>query len=83
MLSKIKYLLPEYRFYFFSITSLLALLVYNHSETLALEKELIRIEKELHENQIIHKRRQKAFGEKAERQRVEVERILNEIKSQK
>lgn len=83
MLSKIKYLLSEYRFYLFSITLLLALLIYNHSETLALEKELVRIDKELHENQIIHERRQKAFDEKAERQRIEVERTLNVIKSQK
>ena len=71
MLSKtietLKYLLLEYRFYFLSIALLLALLIYNHNETMALEKELVRINKELHLKQITFEKRQKAFNETAAR----------------
>jgi hypothetical protein len=87
MLSKtietLKYLLLEYCFYFFNIVVLLALLIYNHNETLAFEKELIRIEKELHMNQAIFERRQKAYDEKAKQQREKLERMIKEIKSEK
>ncbi|MFE3872213.1 hypothetical protein ACFX5F_13370 [Flavobacterium sp. ZS1P70] len=87
MLSKtietLKYLLLEYRFYFLSIALLLALLIYNHNETLAFEKELIRIEKELHMNQAIFERRQKAYDEKVKQQREKLERMIKEIKSEK
>lgn len=44
MLSKtievLKYLLLEYRFYFFSIALLFVLFIYSHNETVTLEKEL-------------------------------------------
>lgn len=87
MLSKtietLKYLLLEYCFYFCSIVVLLALLIYNHNETLAFEKELIRIEKELHMNQAIFERRQKASDEKAKQQREKLERMIKAIKSEK
>jgi hypothetical protein len=79
MLSKtietLKYVLLEYRFYFLSIILLLALLIYNHNETLALEKKLVRINKELHQKQIIFERRQKAYDEKMKQQHAEIERM--------
>ena len=83
MLSKtietLKYLLLEYRFYFLSIALLLALLIYNHNETMALEKELVRINKELHLKQITFEKRQKAFNEKMKQQHAEIERMIKEI----
>lgn len=87
MLSKtiesLKYLLVEYRFYFLSIVLLLGLLIYNHNETLALEKELARINKELHDNQVTFERRQKEYNEKAKQQQAKLERMIKEIKSHK
>lgn len=79
----LKYLLLEYRFYFISITLLLALLIYNHNETLALEKELVRINKELHLNEVTFERRQKEYNEKAKQQQAKLERMIKEIKSHK
>lgn len=83
MLSKtietLKYLLLEYRFYFLSIILLLALLIYNYNETLALEKELARINKELHLKQVTFERRQKAYNEKMKQQHAEIERMIKEI----
>jgi hypothetical protein len=83
MLSKtietLKYLLLEYRFYFLSIALLLALLIYNHNETMALEKELVRINKELHLKQITFEKRQKAYNEKMKQQQAEIERMIKEI----
>ncbi|MFV8465823.1 hypothetical protein [Flavobacterium sp. LB1P62] len=87
MLSKtietLKYLLLEYRFYFLSIALLLALLLYSYNKTLSFEKELIRIEKELHMNQAIFEKRQKAYDEKAKQQREKLERMIKEIDLQK
>lgn len=87
MLSKtiatLKYSLQEYRFYFLSIVLLLALLVYNYSETFALKKEHARINKELHHKQVIFERRQKEYDEKAKQQREKLERIIKEIDLQK
>jgi hypothetical protein len=83
MLSKtiatLKYLLREYRFYFLSIGLLLALLIYNYSETLSLKKEHARINKELHQKQDIFERRQKAYDKKAKQQLEKLERIIKEI----
>ena len=79
----LKCLLLEYRFYFVSILFLLALLIYNHNETLALEKELIRINKELHVKQVTFERIQKAYNERAEQRQVKLERMLQEINSYK
>jgi hypothetical protein len=83
MLSKtietLKYLLLEYLFYFLSIALLLVLLIYNHNETMALEKELVRINKELHLKQITFEKRQKAFNEKMKQQHAEIERLIKEI----
>lgn len=87
MLSKtieiLKHLLLEYRFYFLSIALLLALLLYSYNKTLSFEKELIRIEKELHMNQAIFEKRQKAYDEKAKQQREKLERMIKEIDLQK
>lgn len=82
-IESLKYLLVEYRFYFFSITLLLALLIYNYNETLALEKELGRINKELHDNQVTFERRQKEYNEKAKQQQAKLKRMIKEIKSHK
>jgi hypothetical protein len=75
----LKYLLLKYRFYFLSIALLLALLIYNHNETIALEKELVRINKELHIKQVTFERRQKAYNEKMKQQQAEIERMIKEI----
>ncbi len=75
----LKYLLLEYRFYFLSIGLLLALLIYNYSETLALKKEHARINKELHQKQVIFERRQKEYDEKAKQQREKLERRVKEL----
>jgi hypothetical protein len=79
----LKYLLLEYRFYFFGIALLLVLLIYNHYKTLALEKELVRINKELYENQVTFERRQKAYNEKIKQEHAEIKRMIKEINSHK
>jgi hypothetical protein len=79
----LKYILQEYRFYFLNIALLFALLIYNKNETLALEKELVRIDKELQMNQVKFESRQKAYDEKMKQQQAEIERMIREIKSHK
>ena len=79
----LKYLLLEYRFYISSIALLLVLLIYNHNETLALEKELLRINKELHLKQVTSEGKQKAYNEKMKQQHEEIERMVKEINSHK
>lgn len=79
----LKYLLSEYRFYFFSIIFLLALLVYNRYEILAIEKKRLEIDKELYQLQVKFERRQKAYDEKMKQQQAEIERMIREIKSHK
>ena len=83
MLSKtiesLKFLLLEYRFYFFNIVVLLVLLIYIQNEALALKKEHARINKELQMNQATFERRQKAYDEKAKQQREKLERMIKEI----
>ncbi|MFV5686970.1 hypothetical protein ACM55I_16175 [Flavobacterium sp. GB2R13] len=76
----LKYLILEYRFYFLSITLLLALLIYSYNETLNLNKRLIEINKELYQQQVTFERRQKAYDEKAKQQREKLERMIKEIK---
>lgn len=83
MLSKIKYLIFEYRFFLFSITLLFILLIYNHNKTLTLEKELVRVNNELRVKQVIFERRQKEYYEKVEQQQAKLERMIKEIKSRK
>ncbi|MBW4360560.1 hypothetical protein [Flavobacterium taihuense] len=83
MLSKIKYLISEYRFFLFSITLLFILLIYNHNKTLTLEKELVRVNNELRVKQVIFERRQKEYYEKVEQQQAKLERMIKEIKSRK
>jgi hypothetical protein len=87
MLSKtieiLKYSLLEYRFYFFGIAFLLVVLIYNHNKTLALEKELVRVNNELHVKQVVFERRQKEYYEKVEQQQAKLERMIKEINSHK
>jgi hypothetical protein len=87
MLSKtiatLKHLLQKYRFYFLSIGLLLAPLIYYYNETLVLEKEHARINKELDQKQATFERRQKEYDEKAKQQREKLERIIKEIDLQK
>jgi len=61
----------------------LALLIYNHIETLLLEKKLVQINKELNQQQITFERRQKAHNEKMKQQHAEIERMIKEIRLQK
>ena len=82
-IATLKYLILEYRFHFLCITLLLAILIYNYSETLVLEKKLVQINKELHLKQVIFERRQKAYDEKAKQQREKLERMIKEIDLQK
>jgi len=56
------------------------LIMYNHNETLVLEKKLARINKELHLKQVTFERRQKTYNEKAKQQRAEIERMRNQLK---
>lgn len=83
MLSKIKYVISEYHFYFLSITLLLALLVYNRYEILIVEKKRLEIDKELYQFQVKSQRRQKAYDEKMKQQQAKIERMIKEIDSQK
>jgi len=82
-IEKLKYLISEYRFYFLIIAVLLAFLIYSYNETLALQKQLIQIDKQLYQQQVTFERRQKAHDEKEKRQRAELERMIKEIKSHK
>jgi hypothetical protein len=61
------------------IAVLLIMYNYNHNETLALEKELIQVNKELHLKQVTFERRQKAYNEKMKQQQAEIERMIKEI----
>ncbi|RTZ02270.1 hypothetical protein EKL98_13650 [Flavobacterium bomense] len=72
-ISTLKYVILEYRFYFLSITSLLALLIYNHNKTLALKKKLVQINKELQQQQVTFEKRQKLYNEKMKQQHAEIE----------
>lgn len=78
----LKLLLP-YRFYLFTMVLLLALFIYNHNETLILEKRLNEINKELHQQQVTFERRQKAYYEQRKLQQAKIERMVKEIKSEK
>ena len=83
MLSKIvemlKQLQLQHVFSLIIITLLSIAYIYNHNETMALEKELVRINKELHLKQVTFERRQKAYDEKAKQQREKLERMIKEI----
>lgn len=46
---------------------------------MALEKELVRINKELHIKQVTFERKQKAYNEKMKQQQAEIERMIKEI----
>ena len=83
MLSKIvemlKQLQLQHVFSLIIITLLSIAYIYNHNETMALEKELVRINKELHLKQVTFERKQKAYNEKMKQQQAEIERMIKEI----
>lgn len=72
LLSKIiemmKQLQLQYVFTLIFTALLLILYIYNYNETMALEKKLVQINKELHLKQVTFERRQKAFNEKIKQQ---------------
>ena len=61
------------------IALLLILYIYNYNETMALDKRLVQINKELHLKQVTFERRQKAYNEKMKQQHAEIERMIKEI----
>jgi hypothetical protein len=79
----IKYMLLEDGLYISIIALLLALLIYNYNETLALENELVRVNNALHVKQVTYEKRQKEYYEKVDQRQVKLERMLKEINSQK
>jgi hypothetical protein len=84
LLSKIIEMLKQHQlklvFSLIIIAVLLIMYNYNHNETLALEKELIQVNKELHLKQVTFERRQKTYNEKAKQRRAEIERMRNQLK---
>jgi hypothetical protein len=79
----IKYMLLEDGLYISIIALLLALLIYNYNETLALENELVRVNNALHVKQVTYEKRQKEYYEKVDQRQAKLERMLKEINSQK
>jgi hypothetical protein len=79
-IERLKYLLLEYRFYFFTMLLLLGLLIY---ETLITEKKLNEIKKELHLQQVTFERRQKEYDQKTKLQQAKIELRIKEINSDK
>ncbi|MFV8351719.1 hypothetical protein [Flavobacterium sp. XS2P14] len=83
MLSKIvemlKQLQSQHVFSLIIITLLSIAYIYNHNETMALEKRLVQINKELHLKQVTFERKQKAYNEKMKQQQAEIERMIKEI----
>lgn len=61
------------------IAVLMIVYIYNRNETLALEKRLIEINKELHQEQVTFERRQKAYNQKRKLQQAEIERMRKAI----
>jgi uncharacterized membrane protein len=56
---------------------------YNHQKTLALEKELIRLDKKLYLIEVTFERRQKEYKEQSKLRHAKIERIIKELKSKK
>ena len=79
----IKHRLLEDGLYISIIILLLALLIYNYNETMALEKELVRVNNKFHAKQVTYEKRQKEYFKKVERQQAKLELMLKEIKSRK
>ncbi|QLC65964.1 hypothetical protein LPB248_06630 [Flavobacterium sp. LPB0248] len=57
------------------------LFINNHLHTLALEKELDRIDHELHFKQVIHDRRMREYEQQAKKRKEQVEALRSEILS--
>jgi hypothetical protein len=79
----IKYMLLEDGLYISIIAMLLALLIYNYNETLALENELVRVNNEFHVKQVTYEKRQKEYYEKVDQQQAKLDRMIKEINSQR
>jgi hypothetical protein len=56
---------------------------YNHQKTLALEEELIRLDKKLYLEQVTFEKRQKEYKEQSKLRQAKIERIIKELKSEK
>jgi cell division protein FtsL len=56
---------------------------YNHQKTLALEEELIRLDKKLYLIEVTFERRQKEYKEQSKLRHAKIERIIKELKSEK
>ncbi|MGO4820599.1 MULTISPECIES: hypothetical protein [unclassified Flavobacterium] len=56
---------------------------YNHKETLALKKELLKIDRELYLIEVTFERRQKEYKEQSKLRHAKIERIIKELKSEK
>lgn len=56
---------------------------YNHQKTLALKKELIRLDKKLYLEQVTFEKRQKEYKEQSKLRQAKIERIIKELKSEK
>ncbi|WP_369765270.1 hypothetical protein [Flavobacterium sp. WC2429] len=56
---------------------------YNHQKTLALKKELVKIDRELYLIEVTFERRQKEYKEQSKLRQAKIERIIKELKSEK
>jgi hypothetical protein len=56
---------------------------YNHQKTLALKKELVKIDRELYLIEVTFERRQKEYKEQSKLRHAKIERIIKELKSEK
>lgn len=63
----------------FLLIVMVLFLISNHNKTLALEKELVQINKELHLIQVTADRRQKTYNEQRKLQHAKTERMIKEI----
>lgn len=56
---------------------------YNHQKTLALKKELVKIDRGLYLIEVTFERRQKEYKEQSKLRHAKIERIIKELKSEK
>lgn len=56
---------------------------YNHQKTLALEEELIRLDKKIYLQQVTFEKRKKEYKEQNKLRQAKIERIIKDLKSEK
>lgn len=56
---------------------------YNHQKTLALKKELVKIDRELYLIEVTFERRQKEYKEQSKLRHAKIEQIVKELKAEK